>query len=120
MNELGLNDIWEEEGKSQFVKRRIKETLIDQGKKEMLDKITGMKSLKFYLKIREENTSIYTTLDRDVRGAIAWARLGGFVWQGTKKGGVRECPMCGGNDSLMHILTVCENFKNEREVIIQN
>ena len=53
MNELGLNDIWEEEGKSQFVKRRIKETLIDQGKKEMLDKITGMKSLKFYSKIRE-------------------------------------------------------------------
>ena len=55
-----------------------------------------------------------------MRGAIAWARLGGFIWQGTKKGGVRECPMCGGNDSLMHILTVCENFKNEREVILQN
>ena len=58
MNELGLNDIWEEEGKSQFVKRRIKETLHDQGKKEMIEKIMGMKSLKFYLKIKEENTLI--------------------------------------------------------------
>ena len=28
--------------------------------------------------------------------------------------------MCGERDSLIHILTECENFKKEREVIIQN
>ena len=54
-------------------------------------------------------------MGRGVRSAIAWLRLGGWVWQGIKgTEGYRECPLCGGRDGVWHLLGNCIGLERER------
>lgn len=80
VNELGLDEVWRNECSEKEVKTSIKECMLKLGQEKINNGIRDKKSLEFYLKIREENSSFYVgNLDRKLRSNIAWARLGGFL-----------------------------------------
>ena len=56
-----------------------------------------------------------------MRGAVAWARLGGFIWLGKKEEGKdRECNLCGKVDGIGHMMVECEGLVEEREILKTN
>ena len=55
--------------------------------------------------------------DRSVRSALAWFRLGGWMWQGVKVDECRKCPLCFENDGAAHIMSECSALVNERMIL---
>ena len=118
LEELGIARIWEEGVSEREAKNSLKEEMTNADKRKIEGDIENKKSLQFYRQIKEQIQAFYVSnMDRNCRSAIAWARLGGWIWQGRKRGDEgRFCPLCGMKDGLVHIMVECPMLLKEREL----
>ena len=101
------------------MKKEVQDALKALDKNEIQEIVQDKKSLKFYRTLKSKERAFYiANLGKQERGATAWAKLGGWVWQGRKDGdGGRKCPLCGNLDGINHIMVECRELQREREIL---
>ena len=118
LSELGIDRIWEERVSEKEAMNLLREKMNEEDKTEIERDVESKKSLRFYRQTKEHGQAFYVSnMGRNCRSAIAWARLGGWVWQGRKGvNGGRLCPLCGMEDGVVHVMAECPMLGKEREV----
>ena len=104
------------------MKKELKKMLDDKNWVEVFEEAETKKSLSLFLRIShgKEGAKYLSKLGKDDRRIIANFRLGTFLWQAPKRDdGTRVCVLCGGCESIEHLLVDCRGVDSYRQQLPQ-